>query len=135
MIRYRELGWWYWAAIELLLIAGLAGRFEVFHLAAALGLVQLAHFRLREGAFAAFAVQVRLAYACVLGLCLWVPVLFWLPAAGTLAQVLFGYCPLARLMSLLPWNRRQALSWRLVWRTFTAPPVRGSILQRLPTES
>ncbi|MEO8249177.1 MAG: hypothetical protein ABI589_07395 [Burkholderiales bacterium] len=132
MLLYRELGWWYWAVIELLLLAGLAGRVEAFLLAAMLSIVQVVHFRLREGAFAAFAVQVRLAYAGVLGFCLLASILFWLPACGTLALVLFGYCPLARMMSLLSWNRREPLSWRLARRTFTAPPGRGSILHGLP---
>ena len=34
--------------------------------------------------------------------------------------------------SLLPWNRRQPLSWRLAWRTFVSRPVRSDILQGQP---
>jgi hypothetical protein len=134
MILYKELSWQYWAITAALLVIGLAGRFEAFYLAIWLSVVQVVHFRLREGSFAAFPVQVRLAYTTILLLALWAPMnwLFWVPAAGTLALVLFGYCPLARCLSLLPWNRREALSWRLVWRTFSAAPVRGSILQGLP---
>jgi len=92
------------------------------------------HFRLREGSFAAFPVQVRLAYTAILLVALWTPMnwLFWIPAIGTPAQVLFGYCALARCLSLLPWNRREPLSRRLVWRTFAAKPVRGNILQGQP---
>lgn len=130
-ILWRKTGWWYWAAIEALLIAGLAGWFEAFWLALALSFAQIAHFRLRESSFAAFPVQVRLAYSGVLALALWEPLLFWLPAAGTLALVLFGYCAIARTLSLLPWNRSQPMSWRLVWRTFMAPPVRGNVMQGL----
>jgi hypothetical protein len=91
--------------------------------------------RLREGGFSAFPVQVRLAYTALLLLALWEPMnwLFWLPAIGTPAQVLFGYCTLARCLSLLPWNRGEPFSWRLVWRTFSAATVKGSILQSLPT--
>jgi hypothetical protein len=53
-------------------------------------------------------------------LALWEPLnwLFWLPAIGTPAQVLFGYCTLARCLSLMPWNRREPLSTELVRRTF-----------------
>jgi Na+/pantothenate symporter len=52
----------------------------------------------------------------ILLLALWTPMnwLFWVPAIGTLAQVLFGYCLLARCLSLLSRNRRAALSWHLV---------------------
>jgi hypothetical protein len=61
--------------------------------------------------------------------------LFWVPAIGTPLQVMFGYCALARCLSLLPWNRREPLSWRLVWHTFSAPPVKGNILQGLPASN
>jgi len=134
MILYREASWWYWAATTALLLAGLAGRVQGFHLAIALGVAQVVHFRLRAGRFGAFPVQVRIAYLAILLVALWPPMhwFFWALAAGTLAQVLFGYCILARCLSLLPWNRGEPLSRGLVWRTFTTPPVRGSILQGLP---
>jgi hypothetical protein len=134
MILYKELSWRYWAVTSVLLIVGLAGRFEAFYLATTLSAVQVIHFRLCEGNFAAFPVQVRVAYTGILLLALWGPMnwLFWVPAIGTAAQVLFGYCALARSLSLLPWNRCEPLSWRLVWRTFSAPPVKGNIMQGLP---
>jgi hypothetical protein len=137
MILYRELSWWYWAVTAVLLITGLAGWFEAFYLAAVLSAVQIVHFRFREGRFAAFPVQVRAAYTAILLLALWTPMnwLFWVPGIGTLAQVLFGYCLLARCLSLLFWNRRDPLSWRLVWRTYSSPPVKGNILQGLPATS
>jgi hypothetical protein len=131
MIVYKEVSWWYWAITAGLLIAGLAGRFEAFYLAIALSVVQTVHFRLREGAFAAFPAQVRLVYTLILLAALLPPLnwLYWLPAIGTTALVLFGYCPLARILSLMPWNRRQPLSWLLVRWTFLTPPVKGSILR------
>lgn len=134
MILYREISWWYWAVTAMLLIIGLAGWFEAFYLATALSAVQIVHFRLREGSFSAFPVQVRVAYTAMLALALWEPMnwLFWVPAIGTPAQVLFGYCSLARCLSLLPWNRREPLSMALVHRTFLSKPVQGSVLQGLP---
>jgi len=134
MIEYKEMSWWYWTVTSVLLIAGLAGRFEAFYIAIALSAVQIVHFRLREGNFMAFPVQVRIAYTLLLLAALWQPMnwLFWVPAIGTVAQILFGYCTLARCLSLLPWNRRESFSWGLVWRTFTTPPVKGNILQGLP---
>lgn len=134
MILHRETSWRYWAVSEVLLILGLAGWHPAFALAFALALVQIVHFRIREGSFAAFPVQVRVGYAAILLLALAPPLhwLFWLPAVGTLALLLFGYCFLARCLSLMPWNRRQPFNWQLAWRTFTTPPVRGSILQDLP---
>ena len=134
MILYRHVSWWYWTITALLLITGLTGRLWGFYLATALNVVQVVHFYLREGSFISFPVQVRIAFTALLLLALWGPMnwLFWLPAIGTSAQVLFGYCPMARCLSLMPWNRREPISWRLAWRTFTSPPVKGNIMQGLP---
>lgn len=134
MIQIREISWWYWAVTAVLLIAGLAGWPPAFLLAVGLSAVQVVHFRSAEGSWRAFPVQVRLAYLAILAATLWPPLrwLVWVPAIGTPLQVLFGYCTLARTLSLAPWNRREPLSWGLVWRTFTTPPVRGNILQGQP---
>lgn len=134
MLMYREISWWYWAVTTPLLFYGLAGHPEGFWLAIGLSAFQIVHFRLRDGSFSAFPVQVRLAYTAMLILFQWEPlgVLYWIPAIGTLAQVLFGYCTLARCLSLLPWNRNEAMSVDLVRRTFLSRPVRGSVLQGLP---
>lgn len=134
MILYREISWWYWAVTSVLLVAGLAGRFEAFYLAVALSAIQVVHFRLSQGNFIAFPVQVRVAFTVMLLAALWEPMnwLFWAPAIGTPAQVLFGYCSLARILSLMPWNRREPLSGDLLRRTFLSPPVKGSVMQGLP---
>ena len=134
MILYRDISWWYWAASEVLLVAGLAGVAGAFPLVVVLALVQVIHFRTREGSFAAFPVQVRLAYAAIVITAPWPPLnwVYWLPAIGTMAQVTVGYCPLARTLSLLSWNRTDPLTWELMRRTFLSPPVRGSVLQGLP---
>jgi hypothetical protein len=136
MLLYREVSWWYWAVTTALLFLGLAGNPEGYWLAIGLSTLQIVHFRLREGRFAAFPVQVRLAYTAMLLLFLWGPlnVLYWIPAIGTLAQVLSGYCTLARCLSLLPWNRREPLSAGLLRRTFLSPPVKGNVLQGLPAQ-
>lgn len=135
MILIDEISWWYWAVTDVLLWAGLSGHREAFYAAAVLSVAQAIYLALRERGIRAFPVQVRIAYASILLLALWPPLrwLFWLPAIGTLALVLFGYCLLARLLSLLPWNRHEPLSWRLVRRVFLAKPVRGSVLQGLPS--
>jgi hypothetical protein len=134
MILYREISWWYWAVTTVLLMIGLTGRIEAFYLATALSAIQLVHFRLRHDHFSAFPVQVRMAYAAVLLLALWEPMnwLFWAPAIGTSAQVLFGYCTLARCISLMPWNRREPLSASLLRRTLFSAPLKGSVMQGLP---
>lgn len=134
MMMYREFSWWYWAVTTGLLFYGLAGHHDGYWLAIGLSAIQVAHFRLREEDFAAFPVQVRVAYTAMLIVFLWPPLnsLYWIPAIGTLAQVLFGYCTLARCLSLMPWNRREPMSMDLVRRTFLSRPVKGSVMQGLP---
>lgn len=131
MLRPAELSWWLWLASAVLLAAWLAGTAWAFWALLSLCAFQVAWFRVREGRFAAFPVQVRIAYGLLIASTAWEP-LHWLayvPAIGTWAQVIFGYCALARILSLLPWNRREALTWGLVARTFLTPPATGSILQ------
>ena len=60
---------------------------------------------------------------------LWEPLQFihLVQLTGTAAMVLFGYCPLARAMSLLPWNRHEPLSAALIWRTIAELPRIGAV--------
>lgn len=134
MIDLKELSWQYWFATACLLSAGVAGYPTAFLLAIGLTVVQLTHFTLREGSVTAFPVQVRFWYLVLLLVALPQPLqlLYWIPMIGTWAQVIFGYCTMARCVSLLPWNRREPLSVDLVSRTFLSPPVPGNILQGLP---
>jgi hypothetical protein len=133
MIEYRKISWWFWAVTAALLVAERAGWAPGLPIAIAVSVVQLAYFRRRDGAFGAFPVQVRAVYLSLLLLTAWPPArwLLWLPTVGTTVQVLFGYCLLARTLSLAPWNRSAPVSRAVIWRTFTAPPVKGTVLQGL----
>jgi hypothetical protein len=101
-----------------------------------LTLVQAGHYLGRERSLHAFPVQVRLGYLGLLLLGLWPPLsfLYWIQLAGTSAMVCFDYCPLARFLSLMPWNRRETFTLSVLRRTFLSPPARGNILQGLPPE-
>ena len=104
MINYKASSWWYWLVTACLLTAGVAGYRAAFFAAIGLTVCQLAHFALREGSVRAFPVQVRFWYLLLLLVALPEPlrVIYWLPMVGTWAQVLFGYCAMARCVSLLP---------------------------------
>ncbi len=134
MIDYREMSWWYWLVTAVLLSIGLTVSSDGFLGAIGVTVWQLFHFRLREGSNAAFPVQVRFWYLMLLLLALPGPMqwLYWIPTIGTWAQLFFGYCTMARLVSLFPWNRSEPFSLNLMRRTFFSAPVRGSILQGLP---
>jgi hypothetical protein len=134
MLEVDDLGWRYWLATALALsTASLLGG-AAFLLVIAVSLAHLCHFALRQRSLSAFPVQIRLAF---LGFVLlaypegwqW---LYWLPLCGVWVRVLFGYCLLARTLSLLPVNRRVPLTLDYLKRAFLTPPVRGSILAALP---
>lgn len=134
MIDYKELSWWYWLVTACLLTAGIAGYQTGYFLAINLTIVHLMHFIIRENNITTFPVQVRFWYLMLLLVSLLEPtrLLFWLPAVGTWAQLIFGYCTMARCVSLLPWNRHEEFSVSLLKRTFLSRPVRGNIMQGLP---
>jgi hypothetical protein len=122
----------YWLATAILLNLGLVG--WPLGVAAAIGLTvaQLLHFAWRERSLRTLTLQVRALYLALLLLGLWPPLaaLHLLLAIGVWANVLFDYCAAARMLSLMPWNRRVPLGMRLVERTFLTPPGPGSILER-----
>lgn len=134
MISYKDFGWWYWLVTACLLSAGVAGHPIGFLLAIGLTVFQLAHFAMRERSITAFPIQVRFWYFMLLLAALPEPlqIVYWVPVVGTWAQLIFGYCTMARCVSLLPWNREERFSAGLLARTFLSRPVRGNILQGLP---
>lgn len=129
----RGLKWWYWLAAGGALGAALAGWAPAMPITLALVVAQAGHFLLRERRWGAFSVQVPVAFLALLALGLWEPLGFihWLVLAGTWIRLVFDYCPLARIISLAPWNRDVPLSWSLVRRTFLTPPVKGTFLPRV----
>jgi len=124
MNRLCEAAWWYWAATVPLVAMGVSGQPAGIHAAMALTVVQLAHFAVRDRSLTSFPVQVRAAYLGLLAMGLWPPMalIHWIQLMGTTAMVLADYCPLARMLSLLPWNRTEPLSPALIARTFLARP-------------
>jgi hypothetical protein len=134
MLEFRSLSWWYWLVTVLLLSAGVSGWPVGFQLATGLMAAQWLHFTIRDRSAVSFPAQIRLAFLLML-LVFWsekLRPLYWMPVVGTWALVLFGYCPMARILSLMPWNRAERFSLALLRRTFLSAPVRGSILQGLP---
>ena len=134
MIEYKDISWWYWVVTAGLLTAGVTGHEIGFMLAMGLTLFQLSHFLLCERSIMAFPIQVRFWYLMLLIVAFPEPLrlIYWIPTIGTWAQVIFGYCTMARCVSLFPWNRSERFSLNLLKRTFFSAPVRGNVLQGLP---
>jgi len=130
----NNIVWWYWFATTILLFGVVSGHNGSLQTVIALNGIQIIHFIIREKSATAFPVQVRIAYFGLLFLAqapfmYWI---FWWQLIGTSAMVLFEYCFLARCMSLMPWNKREAYTWKLIKRTFFSAPVKGNVLQGLP---
>jgi hypothetical protein len=136
MNRMQQTSWLYWAVTDALLIAAVLGWQDGFAVVIGLTAIQVVHFMLRERSASSFPVQVRVGYLALLLAGQWGPLYFiyFIQIIGTTAMVLFDYCPLARFLSLMPWNRREPFSMDLLKRTVFNPPVRGNILQGLPAE-
>ena len=134
MINYKELSWCYWLVTACLLSAGVTGYTFAFLLAIGLTVFQLIHFAIRERSVTAFPVQVRFWYLMLLLVALPEPMhlIYWIPTVGTWAQLIFGYCTMARCVSLFPWNRSEPFSVALLMKTFFSRPGPGNILQGLP---
>lgn len=122
--------WWHWAATVPLLAAHLIGAPWAIEIAIALCSAVTGYFYARVGRVKPFPVQIRLAYLGLLstGLLPWMNWLYWVPLVGTTAMVTVGYCPLARFLSLLPFNRDEPISWVLVKRAFLRDPLAGGLL-------
>jgi hypothetical protein len=128
----REPAWWIWLITASLLAAGLAGQSWGFVTAIGLSIAQTLFFLGRERSLKSSPVQTRLAYSVLLVVCFapdmrW---LYWLPTVGTFALVICGYCLMARCLSLLPWNRTEAITVDVLRHTFLAPPALGGVIEK-----
>lgn len=130
-IEYKDAGWWYWLVTAGLLTYGVSGNPVGFIAAISLTVIQLIHYIIREGGVETFPVQVRYWYLLLICVAFYEPLrlIYWIPTIGTWAQVIFGYCTMARCVSLLPWNRSEKFSYALLTKTFFSRPVRGSVQQ------
>jgi hypothetical protein len=124
----ERLVWWLWLVTWAGLLAGLSDRrfyTLVVAFSAAHALLVLGLLRFRAMAFPA---QLRIAYVVWVAVGTWVPhltVLMYVATIGLAANLFLGYCPLARMLHLLPWNRDEPLSLGLVARVAFTPPVPG----------
>jgi len=116
--------WWVWTITAAQLMAGLLGYSLAFIGAIVVTAGQGFVLLVRDRCLAAFSVQLRVAYLLLLLICYPAPMrwLYWLPTVGTFALILFGYCLLARLLSLLPWNSHESFTLARLRRTFFSAP-------------
>lgn len=133
MIDYKDFNWWYWPILGCALTIGISGYPIGFLLTIIISSVHLIQYIFTEKSITSFPVQVRLLYLVYMVAAYpeAMQFLYWLPVVGTWARAIFGYCLLARTLSLFPWNRRVPFSAALLFKTFFSRPIRGSILHGL----
>jgi hypothetical protein len=129
--RTRRL---YWQLTALGLAAHFAGWPAALPLVLALNSAQVLHVLAARRSFRPLDVQVRIGYLGLLALGSFGPLgpIHVVQFVGVNALLVADYCPLARLLVLLPWNRRVPLSGPLVRWLLRSPPAPGSIVERLP---
>lgn len=121
----RQLTWWIWLITLATMVVGLAGHHAAFITATVLTFAHSLLFWRRSGDFRAISVQIRFAYALLLAVS-YLPQLrwlYWLSAIGAAAMLVFGYCLMGRMLSLLLWNRTEPVTLDLLRRTFLTAPV------------
>ena len=116
--------WWHWTITMPLLAAHLLGVPWAMGATLILCAAMAVYYLVRLRGVRPFAVQVRVAYIIwlLLGLLPLMQWMLWLALAGLVARVLIDYCLMARLLSLMWFNRTEPLTWSLVVRIFAAPP-------------
>jgi len=85
-----------------------------------------------------FPVQVRIAYFAWVAAGTYIPnmlFLMYITLVGLAANIFLGYCPLARMMYLMPWNRDESFSISLMGRVFLSPPMHGQFKPSAQRES
>jgi len=124
----KPLIWGLWFVTWLGLVGGLFDRvyFEyvvVFSALHAVLFLALNGFKIKP-----FPVQVRIAYVVWVAVGTYFPnmlFLMYITLVGLATNIFLGYCPLARMMYLMPWNRDEPFSLNLVGRVFLSSPVQG----------
>lgn len=136
-----KLIWSVWFITWLGLLAGLGTRHGYVFVVYFSAIHALLFLYLEHGHLLAFPVQVRLAYVAWVMVGTYVPhmqSLMWITTVGLAANLFVGYCPLVRLLTLLPINRNEPLSFDFVKRVFLSPPMPGRFVpapRATPTKS
>jgi hypothetical protein len=121
----RSLSWWFWLAVVISLVCGITISTIGFLGAIFITYIQIMYFFIRDKGNISFAVELRFVFMLILIMAMMprLHILFWISLAGTSALLLFGYCLLARILSLMPWHRKEKMSLSLLKQTFFSRPV------------
>jgi hypothetical protein len=127
----KDPSWWHWVITIPLLVASLAGVSWAMPAAVMLCGGAAAGYYAHVRWWRPFPVQVRLAFLVLLfaGALPWMTWLHVVQLCGTSAMVTIGYCPLARLLTLTPWNRDEPFTKAALWRALAVLPRHAGLLR------
>ena len=133
---YKNTIYGYWLLTVIFLGVGLFIWPKAILIAIAINLIHSIHFVLRKRGITSFPMQVRLGYLglLILGLVQLFSWIHWVQLIGGIIMLTTGYCPMARMLSLFPWNRNKAMSWNLLQTILLTPPVTGSFEKVVSTK-
>ena len=124
----KKLVWGFWFITWLGLMVGFFYR-DFYDYVVVLSTIHLLiFFFLFQYKLKPFPVQLRAAYLVWVLVGTYVPhmvILMYISTIGLASNLFLNYCPLARMMYLLPWNREEPLSFNLLMRVVLTPPVPG----------
>ncbi|QOV88791.1 hypothetical protein [Humisphaera borealis] len=140
MIRVRstcsstltQWNWWQWAVTWVLVLTAVAGVCRYALAAAAvICLASIAILRSRDGSLGGYPAQIRIGFLVLLllGSLPYGGWLHLLQLGGTLSMCAIGYCPMHRVLLLMPWNRTRRLDWTLIRHSLFSPPGAGGLVQ------
>ena len=120
--------WGLWFVVWVGLLLGIFYKVFYEYVVIYSALHALAFFFLFNFKVRPFPVQIRFAYLIWVLLGTYVPhmtILMYITTVGLGTNLFLNYCPLARMLYLLPWNREESFSLNLVKRVILTPPVPG----------
>mmetsp|Transcript_39750 Transcript_39750/g.97693 ORF Transcript_39750/g.97693 Transcript_39750/m.97693 type:complete len:162 (-) Transcript_39750:193-678(-) len=118
----------FWALTLLLVLGGFYDPIYWVYVVALSGVHSLVFLILVGGSPLVFPAQLRVAYLAWVVIGTFVPYMSFMmaiTALGLPALIFSGYCPLARMLYLLPWNRQHGLDAEILWKVAFQPPGPG----------
>lgn len=126
-IDYKDRYWNYQLFCAVYLSLGLTDWKVGFLIAITMSVIQLINPFIDHRRLEDFPLHVRIAYTLMLLVALpesmnW---LYWLLMAVSWTYVLFGYCLLSRVLSLMPFISKRPFTFNHLRETFLAQPVKN----------
>ncbi len=106
-LDFTSLDWWCWATLSISLIGAISGSEAGHRMALVLAGVQVVIWFLRNRNPASLPTQVRVVFLLLFAASFhpFFGSLKWGLAAGTASTAVLGYCPIARILMLMPFNQ------------------------------